>query len=64
MRGNKKFRCACPGKSKEDTDCILDYFNENYPDILNGYTDDNRKMAIKNYKEMKKERRLKKKKSK
>ena len=46
LRGNKRFRCSCPGKTKEDADFILDYFAKNYPDILNGYTDENRKLAI------------------
>lgn len=61
IRGNRKFRCACPGKSKEDADAILDYFAANYPDILNGYTDENRKTAIHKYKAMKKARKQKRK---
>ena len=56
IRGNKKFRCACPGKTKEDADLILDYFANNYPDILNGYTDENRDAAIHKYKKMRKEK--------
>ncbi len=59
IRGNRKFRCACPGKSKEDADIILDYFAANYPDILNGYTDENRRNAIRKYKAMKKQKRRK-----
>lgn len=53
IKGNRKFRCACPGKNKEDADLILDYFAENYPHIINGYTDKNRKLAIKKIKELK-----------
>lgn len=62
--GNRRFRCTCPGKTKEDTDFILDYFANNYPDILNGYTDENRRFAIYNIRKRKKENRLKNKKSK
>ena len=55
IRGNEKFKCMCPGKKKEDADFILDYFAENYPDIINGYTDRNRRKAIKLIRQMKQE---------
>lgn len=57
VRGNKKFRCACPGKNKEDVEFILDYFRENFPDILNGYSDENKKLAQEAIKELKEKNR-------
>ncbi len=43
--GNKRFRCSCPEKNREDVELMLEYFRDNYPDIINGYSDENRKLA-------------------
>ena len=48
--GKKRFKCSCPGKKKEDADLILDKFNEIYPEIINGYTEENKKEALKKIK--------------
>lgn len=57
VKGKKKFRCACPGKSKEDIDIIQQYFIDNMPNILVGYSDENRKATIENIKNRKKKER-------
>lgn len=36
-----------PRNTKEDIDTVINYLNNNYPDIIFGYTKENRKMAYK-----------------
>lgn len=48
--GTKKFKCSCPGKKKEDADFVLEKFAEFHPDIINGYTEENKKEALKKIK--------------
>ena len=50
--GNKRFKCTCPGKRKEDADYILDTFASVKPDIINGYSEENKKEAFKRIKEI------------